>query len=215
MKHKKFLIDVVGVIIGAVLLVSLITWNPPTFAFTEESAEKKLNQTQNEEHQTFNWWVLLGKAFDSTLLFGGLIVLLRKPLIALLAQKSEEVKNDIIEREELLNNKSAQLNGIMKRLEKIEDEIQAIMVSASKSGNDEKKYIEELGNNEAQRILALTEEEINYKMEVALRNLKEKIADLTIEYFEKNIAANLEPQTHERLIEKNIDLLRGDTIERK
>lgn len=215
MKHRKFLVDVAIVILGIVLLVSFITWNTTSFAFAEGSAEKESNESQTKEHHTFNWWGFLGKMFDSFLLFGGLIFLIRKPLIALLAQKSEDVKSNIIEREELLDNKSAQLKGIMTRLEKIEDEIQDIMANASKSGNDEKKYIEELGKNEAQRILALTEEEIDYKIEVAVRNLKEKIADLTIDYFEKNIAANLDPHIHEQLIEKNIKLLSGDSIERK
>lgn len=212
-KHKKGLAGVAAAVAVAILLVALTTWTAPAFAFAETGSEE--GQAQAGEHQGFNWWGFFGKLFDSTLLFGGLIYLLRKPLIDLLAQKSLDIKTDIIEREKQLKSTSTQLKGILERLEKIEDEVQAVRRSAEKNGNEEKKHIEEVGENEAQRILALTEEEIGNKMETAVRNLKERIADLTIEHFKKDIEALLDPQMHERLIEKNIAVLSGDSIERK
>ncbi|MCU0285042.1 MAG: ATP synthase F0 subunit B [Acidobacteria bacterium] len=212
-KYQKLLIDRAAVI-GTILLILLSAWSSPVFAFTEDGTPGSHQQTA-EEHHGFNWKGFFGKIFDSTLLFGGIIYLLRKPLINLLVQKSEEIKSDIIDREQLLDSKSIQLTKIRERLEKIEEEIQAIKFNAEKNGLEEKKNIEELGKNEAQRILALTEEEITNRMEIAVRNLKEKMADLTIENFKKDIAANMTPAMHERLIEKNIDILSGDGIERK
>lgn len=217
-KYQKVLVGMAAAA-GGILLILLITCTTPTLAFSEvtgaEHPQPQHQQTPGGEHHGFNWWGFFGKVFDSTILFGGIIYLLRKPLINLLAQKSDEVKNDIIGREEQLGSKANQLEGIRERLKKIEDEIQAIRDSAEKSGHEEKKNIEALGKNEAQRILALTEEEIGNKMETAVRNLKEKITDLTIEHFKKDIGAHLDPQTHERLIEKNIEILSGDGIERK
>jgi len=134
--------------------------------------------------------------------------------MALLAQKSMDIKTDITQREERLKITDTQLKGILERLAKIEEEVQAVRDSAEKSGNLEKKHIEEAGENEARRILALTEEEIGNKMETAVRNLKERIADLTITHFKKDIAAHLDSPMHERLIEKNIAILSGDGIPR-
>lgn len=212
-KRKKVLAGVAAAVVTTMLLVTLTTWTFPAFVFAETGSEE--GQARAGEHHGFNWGGFLGKLFDSTLLFGGLIYLLRKPLTDLLAQKSLDVKTDIIERENQLKNTTVHLTGILERLGKIEEEVQAIRDSAEKSGNQEKKNIEEVGENEAQRILALTEEEINTKMDTALRGLKERIADLTIEHFKKDIEAHLDTQMHERLIEKNIAVLSGDSIERK
>ncbi|NIT21747.1 MAG: hypothetical protein GTN53_04490 [Candidatus Aminicenantes bacterium] len=165
------------------------------------------------EH-TFDWWGFLGKLLNSTILFGGLILLLRKPIINLLAQRSLDVKNDIIQREEELTKTSRQLEDLKDRLAKIEEEVADMKKAAEISGNDEKKRIEELGANEARRILELTEAEIATKVENSIRNLKSKIADMTIEHFKKDIAKQLDKKAHEKIIEKNIEIC-GDIIERK
>lgn len=162
----------------------------------------------------FDWWGFLGKTFNSTLLFGGLIILLKKPLGKLLDQKGLDVKNDILQREEKLSNTSGQLEEIKRRLAKIEDEITGLKQAAEKSGNEEKKRIEELGKKESQRIVELTEAEITNKVENSIRNLKARIADLTIRNFEKDIKAQLDKKAHEKIIEKNIDIC-GDIIERE
>jgi F-type H+-transporting ATPase subunit b len=165
------------------------------------------------EHK-FDWWGFLGKLLNSTILFGGLILLLRKPIINLLAQKSLDVKDDINQREEELTKTSRQLEDLKDRLVKIEEEVADIKKAAEISGNVEKKRIEELGANEARRILELTEAEIATKVENSVRNLKSRIADMTIEHFKKDIGKQLDKKAHERIIEKNIEKC-GDIIERK
>ncbi len=172
------------------------------------------NGEGGEQDHHFNWWGFLGKLFNATVLFGGLIFLLRKPLIKLLAQKSLDVKNDIIRREELLKTTTGRLENIKKRLEKIEEEVEDMKNSAEKSGEEEKKRIEELGEKEAQRIKALTGEEIDNKVDSAIRALKEKIADLTIDHFKKDIESHLDQKAHEKIIRKNIEIS-GEIIERE
>jgi F-type H+-transporting ATPase subunit b len=172
------------------------------------------SQEARESEHHFDWWGFLGKLFNSTVLFGGLIILLRKPIINLLAQKSLDVKNDIIRREQEVEDTSGQLENLKRRLAKIEEEVAAVKKAAEKSGNDEKKRIEELGDKESRRILALTEAEIAAKVENSIRKLKARIADLTIEHFKKDIEKQLDEESHERIIEKNIEIC-GDIIERE
>jgi F-type H+-transporting ATPase subunit b len=198
---------------AAVILILLTLLAAPAAAFSD-AGEHATEQGNHEEHH-FDWIGFFGKVFNAVVLFGGLIWLLRKPLINLLAQKSLDIKNDIIEREELVKTTESQLEEIKKRLEKIETEVLTMKDDARKSGEDEQKHIEELGKKEEERILALTEEEINNKVEASIRNLKERIADLTIEHFKKDIQSHLDQKAHERLIEKNIDLISGDNGERK
>lgn len=194
-----------GLVIIAVLVLLTFMVTAPAFAGGEEHGE------EGQHH--FNWLAFFGKLFNSTVLFGGLIFLLRKPLIKLLAQKSLDVKNDIIQREELLKTTSNQLDAIKERLEKIEEEVKKMKESAEKSGEEEKERIRELGDKEARRIAVLTEEEINTKIDTSVRRLKERIADLTIQHFKKDIQAHMDKKTHEKIIEKNIEIS-GEIIER-
>lgn len=168
-----------------------------------------------EEHgHHFNWIAFLGKLFNATVLFGGLILLLRKPLIELLSKKSDEIKTDIIQREELVAATTDQLEAIKQRLEKIEAEVMVMKTDAKTVGGEEQKRIEELGKQEARRIVAMTEEEIQNKIDTSVRNLKERIADLTIDHFKKDIQSHLDKKSHQIIIEKNIEIS-GDIIERE
>ena len=190
----------------------LILLAAPMLSFAEGGEHGE--QAGHGEHH-FDWMQFLGKTFNSVVLFGGLFLLLRKPLVNLLAQKSLDIKNDIVQREELVKTTSTQLDDIKKRLEVIEEEVKGMKANAEKSGNDEKKRIEELGKKEEERILAMTEQEIDNKVESSIRNLKERIADMTIEHFKKDIKTQLDKKTHEKLIEKNIKIISGETIERE
>lgn len=200
--NKRFRIKAF-VTAAAVVLVLLALLAAPPAVFAETG-----------EHH-FDWVGFFGKMFNSIVLFGGLFWILRKPLINLLAQKSLDIKNDIIEREELVKTTDSQLEEIKTRLEKIETEVLALKDNAQKSGEDEQKRIEELGKKEEERILAMTNEEIDNKVEASIRNLKERIADLTIEHFKKDIQTHLDSNAHDKLIEKNIELISGEPGERK
>jgi len=165
-------------------------------------------------HHGFDWMGFLGKLVNATILFGGLIFLLRKPVIEFLTHKSLGIKTDILQREENVKTTTSQLEEIGKRLEKIELEVTRMKEAAQENGIEEQKRIEELGKKEAQRILDLTDAEISNRVENSVRNLKARIADLTIEHFKADVEKQLDKKAHENIIEKNIEIS-GDIIERE
>lgn len=189
-----------------VLVIVLLTMVLAVPGFAEEG--------HGDGHHGFDWWAFLGKTFNAVVLFGGLIVFLRKPLIKLLAQKSLDVKNDIQQREEEIIKTTSQVEDLQKRLDKIETEVNAMKTAAGKSGGEEKQRLEELAKSESQRIKELTEAEIDTRIDNAVRSLKSRVADLTIDHFKKDIEKHLDKKAHEKIIEKNIDIC-GDIIERE
>jgi F-type H+-transporting ATPase subunit b len=203
MNRQIKLFTVIGMIVGAMILTT------PASGFGE--GEPGSGGEPGTHH--FDWWGFIGKTINSLILFGGLILLLRKPLIKLLTQKSLDIKTDIQQRENEVERTANELQKIHERLEKIEAEVAGMKQIAQKNGNEEKKRIEELGAKEAQRILDLTDAEIDLKVENSIRNLKAKIADLTIEHFKKDIQKQLDKKAHEKIIEKNIQKC-GEIIER-
>lgn len=200
-------IKVLTAVIGVIALAFILTTS--AFGFAEGEHE---SEGEHGGHY-FDWWGFIGKTINVLILFGGIILLIRKPLIKLLAQKSVDIKTDIQQREIEVERTSNELEKIHKRLKKIEEEVADMKQSAEKSGNKEKKRIEELGAKEAQRILEVTEAEINTKVENSIRNLKARIADLTIEHFKADIQQQLDKEAHEKIIEKNIQKC-GEIIEK-
>ncbi|MBE0665589.1 MAG: hypothetical protein E4H23_04935 [Chrysiogenales bacterium] len=161
-----------------------------------------------------DWFNVLGKVFNSTVLFGGLILLLRKPLIQMLSQKSSAIQNDILEREKNLSAASARLLDIQQRLAKVASEVDGIKSTAAAAGRDELARLEEAGRQEAERIIALSEEEIRQRVDAAVRAVKGRIADMTIERFKNDFTRSLNDATQQRIIERNIDSC-GDLDEGK
>ena len=173
-----------------------------------------LAASASEEAVHVDWFNLLGKVFNSTVLFGGLILLLRKPLIQMLSKKSSAIQNDIVEREKNLADTSARLVEIQQRLDKVAAEVDGMKSVAEAVGQDELSRLQEAGRLEAERIIALSEEEIRQRVEAAVRAVKGRIADLAIERFKNDFTLNLNADIQQKIIERNIDAC-GDLDEGK
>lgn len=152
-----------------------------------------------------DWFGVLGKVFNSTVLFGGLFLLLRKPLIRMLSQKSSDIEADIVTREQNLAATELRLHEIRERLAKVAAEVETIKTSADKAGEDEMARLEAAGRIEAERIIAMSEEEIRQRVDAAVRAVKERIADLAIERFRADFGKSLDAATQQKIIERNID----------
>jgi F0F1-type ATP synthase membrane subunit b/b' len=152
-----------------------------------------------------DWFNLLGKVFNSVVLFGGLFLLLRKPLIQMLSRKSSDIRSGIEEREKNLEATEMRLKDIGARLARIVAEVDGIKGGAEAAGRDELARLDAAGKLEAERISALSEEEIRQRVDAAVRTVKGRIADLAIERFRSDFAKGLDAATHQKIIERNID----------
>jgi len=157
------------------------------------------------EH-AFDWNGFFGWVLNSTLLFGGLILLLRKPLVRFLSERSLGVAEDIRQREKDLSQAGDEFEEIRSRLNRIEEEVERIQSTARQEGEAEMRRIETLGEEESRRILSVTESEIANRIESSLAHLKERIADLTIEHFKRGIGGELKEPDHRRIIDRNIEI---------
>lgn len=161
-----------------------------------------------------DWVGVLGKVFNSAVLFGGLILLLRKPLIQMLSQKSLAVRNDIEEREKILAATEIRLQDVRRRLAAVAEEVDGIQSGAEAAGKAELARLEEAGRLEAARIIALSDAEIRQRVDAAVRLVKGRIADLAIERFREDFKKKLDSSTQQKIIERNIDAC-GDLNEGK
>jgi F0F1-type ATP synthase membrane subunit b/b' len=154
--------------------------------------------------QKVSWFSVLGKVFNSTVLFGGLALMLRKPLIQMLAGKGAAVVNDFHEREIKLAATTTRLEDIEQRLQQVALEVEQIKTSAVASGQEELARLEAAGLDEAARIIALSDEEIRLRVEAAVRSVKSHIADLAIVRFQEDFKKNLDAAMQQKIIDRNI-----------
>ncbi len=165
--------------------------------------------TGGEAVHAIDWFGVLAKVFNSTVLFGGLILLLRKPLIQMLSQKSAAIQADIVEREKELAAAEQRLRDIGERLSRVAAEVELIQGGAEAAGRDELARLQAAGLQEAERIIALSEEEIRQRIDAAVRAVKGRIADLAIERFRGDFEKSLDAATQQRIVERNIDSCGG------
>lgn len=156
----------------------------------------------------------LGKLVTSVVLFGGLIILLRKRLIEFFSQKRLQIGDDIKNREQEIKRQEDRLQSLIERLGKMEEEIRARLLEAKESGEREKSRILESGKVEIQRILSEARQEIDEKVEISLEKMKDRIAQATVEQFKESIQKELDQPSHEKIIRNNIKIM-GDAIARE
>jgi F0F1-type ATP synthase membrane subunit b/b' len=164
---------------------------------------------EGESAHHVDWIGVLGKVINSTLLFGGLILVLRKPLIQMLSQKGAAIRSTIEERGQALAATELRLQEIQQRLAKVTAEVENIRNDAEAAGKTELSRLEEAGRLEAERIIALSEEEIRQRVDAAVRAVKGRIADLAIERFRSDFARGLDDAAQQKIIERNIDACAG------
>lgn len=169
---------------------------------------------EGEAAHGVDWFSVLGKVVNSTLLFGGLILALRKPLIRMLSQKGDGLRQDFAEREKALAATESKLQEIDRRLARVAAEVEGIKGEAESSGKAELARLEEAGRREAERIVAQSEEEIRQRVDAAVRAVKGRIADLVIERFRSDFRKGLDAATQQKILERNIDAS-GDLDEGK
>jgi len=161
----------------------------------------------------FDWAGFFGKLLNSSILIGAIIYFMRKPIIEMLSKKSIEIKTDIEVRESELKAHKESLAGIQGRLDRIEAEVGEMLADAQKSGEREVLRIQELARRESERIIRNSGEEIDARIEKSIKELKKKIADMTIEEFRTNYRSLLTMDLHKKIIDKNIEIS-GDIIEK-
>lgn len=179
----------------------------PLFAGLVLSLSLPLLAGESEGH--FDLATFLGQVLNFVVLFGGLALLLRKPLNGYLKGKAEEVAANLRQSETLVEESLQKLAQSRARLENLEAEIRALREEAEKEASREGQLISQEAEKEAQRLRKLAREEIDALIASSLRELKAYAIDLSVALAEKRIRERLTPELHRKLIQQSIDRLRS------
>lgn len=149
----------------------------------------------------------LGKSLNFLILFGGLAVLLAKRIRAFLEARVADIRKTIADAASSREGAEKKLESIRKRLSGLAEEARRIRAVGEAEGQKEKIRILELAAREAEKIRAMSREEIEARGQAARRELRRFAAELAVSLARTRIERRLTPGLHTHLIDESIKTL--------
>ncbi|HPW16945.1 MAG TPA: hypothetical protein PLP83_01045 [Candidatus Aminicenantes bacterium] len=149
----------------------------------------------------------LGKLVNFLLLFGGLFLVLRKPVAALLAKRTGAVGEAIRRAGDDRAASEARAAEARDRLAGLEGRVRALKAEAEAEGRREAERIAAAARAEAERLKKLTRRELDDQVRRSVQGLKAFVAARATDLARERIRRRLTPETQAVLIDRSIDRL--------
>lgn len=146
--------------------------------------------------QLFWSWIAFG------LLFFGLSKVAFPPIMNMLKERSDSIRESLDAAENTRVEAAAMLEDYKQQVATAREEAQKIIEDGRKLGAGMKDDIVRKAREEAEQVVARASADIEREKELALAELQGRIADLTIGAASRVLGATLEKQGHEQLIEQ-------------
>ena len=194
---------------AAILLLALAFVLPLFLAGApQEPGAEKAGEQAGEAAQGGGGSDMIGKIINFVILFGGLFLLLRKPLAALLTRRTEAIARTLSEAEEARREAERKLEEARVKVDSLEAEIQRLGSAAEADAGRETERIRDLARKEAERLRELARLEIDAYLKAGIRELKEHTAALAAALAEARLKDRLTPDDQTALIDRSIEKLK-------
>lgn len=187
------------------LLIIVPNWGQASFfqdVFSEHTAQTE--PTSHNEHGSSS---LLGPLINFLVLFGGLTLVLRKPIAGFFKKYIQTIKKDLSEAAASRTTSESNLKQINARLKKMAKEADDIRAAAEEAGKADKERILATSRASAEKIKAKTAADIELISQFGAKTLKEFTVDLAVSRARANILRTLKPAAQPGLIDKSIERL--------
>ena len=149
----------------------------------------------------------LGKVVNFLVLFGGLTFVLRKPLKAVLAKKTVDVRDSIDLAQTGRAEAEARSEASKAKLAGLENEVRALKAEAEAESRRETERISRAAAAEAERLKKFTRQELDEQVRRSVGELKTYAAARATDIARERIRRRLTPEAQSALIDKSIDRL--------
>lgn len=146
--------------------------------------------------------LLISQIVDFLLLLLVLRFLLYKPILNMLQERREKIKEGLQYAERVKEEMTAEREKHQKELEEARRKAEEAIAQASRISEKEREKIVAEAQEEAHRILEQARGEIEYERRQAMIDLQEQAVELAIAAASKVIDKSLDEKEHRRLIEE-------------
>jgi F0F1-type ATP synthase membrane subunit b/b' len=181
---------------------------PPVAAAEQVGKEAAAEHAAGGEGGHESPWALPARIFNFALLAGGLVYLLRSPLIGHLTQMGIQVRSELTSAASLRREAAAQLAAVEARMQALPGEIDALKRRGAEEIATEEARISSLAEAERQRLLEQAKREIGMQLRVAERELKQRAGELAVEVATARVKRTITAADHERLVNQYVEQVR-------
>lgn len=152
-----------------------------------------------------NWPLLITQVVTFIILLVILRVVAYKPVMRMLDERSQRIKESIDQAETLKQESARAEEEVKKQLEQASREGQERIARAVKAGEEVKQKAQEDARKEAETLINRAREEIAKERDEAINEVRREFADLTVTAAGKVIERSLDKEQHRELIEKVLE----------
>ena len=162
-----------------------------------------------EEGNPWGKWFNIGRVFNLLLVVGIIIWIARKPLSNFFFNRSQAIREELAEAQKARMEAEAKLAEIESRLSRLDDELKEIASNSEKEAQDEYQRLLAAAEEDAQKIVERSKQEIEGMTRTAQMELKQHAAELSIQLAEERIRSEISDADRERLFSRFITKLGG------
>jgi F-type H+-transporting ATPase subunit b len=147
------------------------------------------------------------KTINFAILVFILVKFLGKPIKNYVVKRKELIEKSIKESQEAKEVAQRALQEVEEKLKLKDKEIQDIIDSAKKIGQQEKQQIIQETDKMKDKILEQAKSNIEFELKMAKEALRREAADLTIQLSEQKLKERITPEEHEKLFQESIKII--------
>ena len=152
---------------------------------------------------------LIAQIVNFSLLLLILYMVLYKPIIRMLDQRSQRIQESLEQADRLREETSAGEAQVKEQIDEARQEGRNIVAQATQVADRVREEAREQARTEADNIVARARTELQRERDEAIEELRRQFADLTVTAAERVINTSLDRDQHRRLIEEVLDQSRN------
>ncbi len=160
-----------------------------------------------EEHHSGDISEFLGKTVNFLILFGGLGLLLYRPVRNYFENRGQDISISIKEAEELCCGSQKKLKEAKSRMERMAEEVKKIAQDSEAEGNKRKKDILFEAREEADKLKKFAKNEIDMLSQTGMEEIRAYVAELAVRKARERLMKKIGDPEHRFLIDQSIEKL--------
>ena len=164
----------------------------------------------NEEHQGGGITDMIARLVNFAILAGTLVYLLRSPFRTYLADRSTQIRRDLVNAADLKQQAAAQMEEIDRRMKALPGELDALRAQGAQEIAAEEARIQAAAAAERERLLDQARREIDQHVKIAERELVSHAADLAVGVASERIKKNITAEDQKRLVDRYVQQLKAE-----
>lgn len=152
---------------------------------------------------------MIARFVNFAILAGALVYLLRSPLAGYLADRSRQIRTDLVSAAEMKQAAAAQIEEIDRKMKALPGELEALRQQGALEIATEEARIRAAASAERVRLLEQARREIEMQVKIAERELVSHAADLAVGVATERIRKNITDDDQKRLVDRYVQQLKS------